>query len=432
MHGKTLALGLGSNLGNPVENLRSALSKIKLIPELRVIKTSSLFESDALMPEGAPAEWNKKYLNAAVLVEASADVNPVSLLQSLKAAETSLGRTMGEPWAPRIIDIDILYWSGGAFKEAALEIPHRGLMERPFALLPLLQIWPELAKELDLPAWAREWNENRPFNTCISKNVWPRLAGILNVTPDSFSGDGILSDEEGLLAQLQKFQNSGIEILDVGAESTRPQAKAVSPEEELKRLQWAFDLIKTSGFKFHISLDCRRGEVVSEILKKYAIDFLNDVTGFDSPSMLQILKDFPGKAFVMHSLGVPPSQELTLATDTDPCAQLNVWWKNKIKSFAEDGIATERLIFDPGIGFGKTPLQNLYILENLDLFDVKNDIMIGHSRKSFQTVFSDRKGSERDLETALITAKLNPAFVQYLRVHDGESQMQALRAGSYL
>ena len=93
------------------------------------------------------------------------------------------------------------------------------------------------------------------------------------------------------------------------------------------------------------------------------------------------------------------------------------------------GISDDQLIFDPGIGFGKSAEQSLYLLKNLgDLSEIKNEIMIGHSRKSFMSVFSNRPARERDLETSLVTHQLNLAYVQYLRVHDPESQKIALRA----
>src|SRR4051812_26100402 len=132
-------------------------------------------------------------------------------------------------------------------------------MERPFALLPLLQVWPDLATQLKdrLPAWSQSWIGKKPFNTRLSEKVWPRLVGILNVTPDSFSSDGVLLNEKDMELQLQIFDKNGVDIIDIGAESTRPQATAISHEQELKRLDWALEFLSKSGFTFQISLDSR-------------------------------------------------------------------------------------------------------------------------------------------------------------------------------
>ncbi|MGZ3692324.1 MAG: dihydropteroate synthase, partial [Pseudobdellovibrio sp.] len=106
------------------------------------------------------------------------------------------------------------------------------------------------------------------------------------------------------------------------------------------------------------------------------------------------------------------------------------WWTQRSSELQEQGLAGEKLIFDPGIGFGKSKTQSLFILNHLEQFsEIRNDVMMGYSRKSFQTLFSDREPSKRDLETALSTFQLNPAFTQYLRVHDVETQRLALQAG---
>lgn len=431
MLGTTVALGLGSNLGNSLDYLRMALARIRRLENVSVLKVSSVFESDALTPDNAPADWNRKYLNAVVLVSFSGNPDPVAWLKSLKKIESEIGRKSGEIWAPREIDIDILYWNRDPLRSADLNIPHLRLSERPFALLPLMQVWPELRENIALPGWAESGQTIRPFNTEISNKTWPKLVGILNVTPDSFSDGGQWVSAAAIEQQLQKFLENEVEIIDIGAESTRPNASFVTPEEELKRLQWVFDFLKSSPFK--ISLDCRRGEVAEAILSNHKVDFLNDVSGFETVAMQKLLKESGKKAFVMHSLGVPPSKEVVIAADRDPFTELTNWWNQKYEQLQIAGIATEKLIFDPGIGFGKTAAQSFYLLGSLEKFaGVKNEIMIGHSRKSFLSQLTSRPAAERDLETALVTEKLNQAHVQYLRIHDPVSQLAALRARNYL
>lgn len=435
MLGTTVALGLGSNLGNSLGYLRQALSAIKQLKNFSVLKVSSIYESDAQTPDGAPAEWNKKYLNAVVVVGIDGTPEPLKWLDSLKKVECVIGRKDKDIWAPREIDIDILWWNRSEFQAKELQIPHLRLLERPFALLPLLEVMPELQEGLkqNLPDWSRPWISKRPFNTKISSSIWPELVGILNITPDSFSDGGKCLDEDIFAKQLQKFAASGVSIIDFGAESTRPNAAVVSPEEELKRLIWAFDILKKQDLKFQVSLDCRHVEVAEKILEEHKVDFLNDVSGFETLPMQQLLKQSGSKAFVMHSLSIPPSKDKVLSDSNSPQVQLIEWWERKQEQLINGGVVGGQLIFDPGIGFGKTAQQSLYILNHLSQFSgIKSDIMIGHSRKSFQSTFSDRPAQERDVETALVTKNLNLAYVQYLRVHDPQLQKMALKARSYL
>lgn len=424
MRNKTLALGLGSNLGAPLQNLRRALSEIKQSALFEVLKVSAIYESDALLPENAATTWNKNYLNAVVLCKISGEVSAETILHEIKQMEARMGRANDERWAPRLIDIDLLYWSGANYKSEKLEVPHRGLLTRPFALLPLLEIWPGI--EVQLPNWAQGWTEEIPFNTKKSQSYfWPKMVGILNVTADSFSDGGMFLNSENLHKQVEKLIADGAEIIDVGAESTRPGAEAVPPYVEFKNLHWALSEIKAP---VAISLDCRHSEVASKILDAHKIDYLNDVTGFSEGGMQKLLLQSKLPGFVMHSLGVPPVFNITLDVTQNPCTQLTAWWQQQSQKLIEIGILPDQLIFDPGIGFGKTQAQNLYILSHLqELSRVRQAVMIGHSRKSFLKYFSDRPAAERDLETALVTRELNLAYVQYLRVHDVKSQTAALK-----
>lgn len=424
MRNKTLALGLGSNLAAPLQNLRRALSEIKQNSLFEVVKVSSIYESDALLPENAVTTWNKKYLNAVLLCEISGELTAETILHEIKQIELRMGRANDERWAPRLIDIDILYWSGEDYNSEKLRIPHKDLLTRPFALLPLLDIWPDI--DLQLPTWAQRWTAEIPFDTAKSKTYfWPKMVGILNITADSFSDGGKFLNSENLHKQVEKLIAEGAEIIDVGAESTRPGAEAVPPYVEYKNLHWALTEIKSPTA---ISLDCRHPEVVARILEAHKIDFLNDVTGFSDPAMQKLLLLSKLPAFVMHSLGVPPTSEQVLNVNENPCVLLVQWWQQKSQLLLELGISSEQLIFDPGIGFGKTQKQNFYILQHLnELSQIRQPLMIGHSRKSFLKYFSNRAAADRDLETALVTRELNLAYVHYLRVHEVSSQTAALK-----
>lgn len=429
MFNQLVALGLGSNLDSPIEFLRKALQEIKKIPFVRVKKVASIYESDAQLPEKAPEGWNLQFLNSVVLCEVDDSLKPLELLYILKNIELKMGRLNKERWAPRTIDIDILYWQNVDLNHADLVLPHPRLADRPFALLPLLEVWPEV--KVSRPEWAEGWMTLKPFNTVRSaRYFWPHFVAVMNITTDSFSDGGQLLKAENLLNHAEKQLKAGATILDVGAESTRPKASFVPPEVEFKNLKWAFEQLRPlrKKYSFKLSLDCRRSEVVRQVLDFVQVDFLNDVTGFNSQEMQKLLKASKADAFVMHSLTIPPTVEDILPKNENPFDHLMAWWNKKKAQLVSVGISKESLVFDPGIGFGKNPEQNIFMLKNLENFSaVQEDILIGHSRKSYQKSFSERAADQRDLETALVTRDLNKAYTQYIRVHDVETQMMALR-----
>lgn len=424
MRNKSVILGLGSNLGNPIENLRAALSALRKSSFFDVGQVSAIYESSAQLPLGATADWQRTFLNAAVECECDKEKTPEEILSEIKKIESELGRKCAETWAPRIIDIDILFWDRPPYKSEHLQIPHARLFERPFALLPLLELWPQPAASL--PEWAKARSGEKPFGTKRSrKYFWPRFVGILNITADSFSDGGKYTDPEKLLKRAEELAGAGAEILDLGAESTRPGASHVPAEKELAALKMGFETIQRSGLGLKLSLDCRHANVVSALLENFKIDFLNDVSGFADPAMQQLLLASGATGFVMHSLSVPPRKDLLLSDAERLCLQLLRWWTSQRQILLDLGVNDKKLVFDPGIGFGKSTEQNYYILSHLsELSPVKEDIMIGHSRKSF--LGNQQNAENRDVETAAVTAKMNLAFVQYLRVHDVPSQQAVL------
>lgn len=423
MSKRCVVLGLGSNI-EPVKHLRLALSEIKKLSQSSVINVASIYESDALLPDNAPATWNKKYLNSAVEIEIS-NFEPFKLLQDIKAIEQKLGRAGSDRWAPRKIDIDILWVQDFTFQSESLSIPHAQVLNRPFALLPLLELRPDFPHKT--PDWI--FMKPHPFNTDISKyHVWPKMVGILNITEDSFSGDGVLTSP---LKQLRQLLDDGAEIIDIGAESTRPGALHVDPEIEYQRLASTLDAINKYRLDysrdFEISIDSRKPGVMARILANYRIDYLNDVEGFRQPKMRELLKLTEAKAICMHSFSVPPLKTETILESEDLWNYLSEWWVKQKEIFVQENISTDRMIFDPGIGFGKTPQQSVDLLNYLEGFSgIQEEIYLGYSRKSFLSLLTDKPAAERDPETALVTEAINQAYAQYLRVHNVAQNKQAL------
>ncbi|AZZ35925.1 hypothetical protein CIK05_03665 [Bdellovibrio sp. qaytius] len=429
-----VVLGLGSNI-DPIKHLRLALAEIKRLSQVSVINIASIYESDALLPENAPANWNKKYLNSAVELEVT-NFEPLKLLKEIKAIEQKLGRAGSDRWAPRNIDIDILWAQDFTLNSEALNIPHAQILNRPFALLPLLELRPDFP--FNEPDWM--WQNPKPFHTEISKqHVWPKFAGILNVTEDSFSGDGVtsLGRPPSITLRLGQLLDAGADIIDIGAESTRPGALIIDPDEEYSRLATTIDVINKYkadyNRQFEISIDSRKPEVMQKIINNYHIDYLNDVEGFRQPQMRELLKLTTAKAICMHSFSVPPLKNETISESEDVWLYLINWWNNLKEVFSSDNIALDRMIFDPGIGFGKTPQQSVDLLNYLEGFSsIKEEIYLGYSRKSFLSLMTDKPAHERDPETALVTEAINQAYAQYLRVHDVAQNKQAITARTLL
>ncbi|MFN3454514.1 MAG: dihydropteroate synthase [Pseudobdellovibrio sp.] len=439
---KQLAVvGVGSNI-NPLVNLRKALSSLKKIQNCKVLNVAKIYESDALLPEGLSSleitKWNKKYLNSAILVEVES-FNPEAFLCVLKDIEKKIGRSESARWAPRLIDLDLLWVSDYEHMSHNLTIPHKELLNRPFALLPLLDLISEervfnisvaKAKSLKKPFWMSL--DVKPFQTHVSqKFAWPLMVGILNVTTDSFSDGGKFLhqsesedvDLNALEKQLDHYMEQGLDVLDIGAESTRPNALFVSPATEIARLQKTLSFVEkykqTQNIQFEVSVDTRKPEVLREIIHKFDINYINDVEGFRSVEMRSLAADSSAKIVCMHSFSVPPRKDETLPGDIDIFEYLNKWWQQKLEMFGKINISKERLIFDVGIGFGKTPEQCFHLLGHLHkLSQIHEDIYIGHSRKSFLSHVTDKPFEERDLETAFVSQNLNQAYVQQLRVHN--------------
>ncbi len=433
-------VGLGSNSPNALTMLRRAKDKLRAHPLFCLQTVSPLYESDAQLPENAPANWNIPFLNAACRIEirdesllASPHVAAHKILFELKEIELSLGRIPAPRWAPRLIDLDLLAWGMLDVKTHQITVPHSELLSRPFALLPTLDCVSPKINFGSSQIWRSSFSEQVPFRTKISSAVWPEIMGIVNLTPDSFSEARRLTSEPQVESCIRTLVQEGASIIDVGAESTRPLAEAIGHEKEISRLApWVELIIKLKDeLKFKLSLDTRHFQTLAWALEHLPLDFINDVEGFSDPKMLALAGKSGCGLMMMHSLGVPPARERVLEVDKDPVEQLKAWAKAHIGSLIEAGIRADRIVFDPGIGFGKTLNQNLEVLLRAQEFnELGVKILIGHSRKRFLDPEEKLPAKERDLETALICSRLARSGVDILRLHTPAFQLRALQLGS--
>ena len=241
--------------------------------------------------------------------------------------------------------------------------------------------------------------------------------GILNYTSDSFSDGGRYDNLDKAIAQVNYLLDQGVETIDIGVESTRPGASITLPETEIKALQKILPQICEIKRNFKISIDTYHPETVKWLLN-LDIDYINDVSG-NLP--LDLVKECinTNKSYIaMHSLSIPSSKELNLPLRADPVSYLGRWVDDKTQAFHKNNIDTNKIILDPGIGFGTNSPQSWYILKNINL--LKSDrieLLVGLSRKSFISHISTKAVGERDLESALVAAGILNK-VDYLRLHD--------------
>ncbi len=251
--------------------------------------------------------------------------------------------------------------------------------------------------------------------------------GILNVTPDSFSDGGILDSDNKLLDQVASMVEAGVDILDIGGESTRPGAPPVSVQEEIDRVLPAIDKIRRR-FSTPISVDTNKAAIARLALDAGA-DIINDISAlrFDAAMLpLAVEKDVP--VIIMHMQGTPGTMQKNPQYDNvveDIKAELSQWLNNA----ENNGLDRNKIIIDPGIGFGKTLDHNLSILKNIPSFtELGCPVLIGHSRKRFiGIILNEDEPNRRDVGTAAISALCVRSGAAILRVHDVIKTVQAVK-----
>jgi len=252
--------------------------------------------------------------------------------------------------------------------------------------------------------------------------------GIVNVTPDSFSDGGAWLDPRSALAHCEALVAQGADLLDIGGESTRPGARAPSLEEELGRVLPVLRDAVTLGVP--ISVDTSRPELMRAALDLGA-DIVNDVRALQRPGALDAVAAHPQAGLcLMHLRGEPGSMQTALADGVDAgdiVATVRDFLAARLAAVAAGGVAAERVLLDPGIGFGKTVAQNFELLRRQsELAVLGRPLLIGWSRKSSLGAVTGRGVEDRIVVSvaAALAAVLQGASV--LRVHDVQATVDAL------
>jgi dihydropteroate synthase len=208
----------------------------------------------------------------------------------------------------------------------------------------------------------------------------PRVMGVINVTPDSFSDGGVHLDSAAAVAAALRMAQEGAAILDVGGESTRPGAPAVSEADELARVLPVIEALHRSGLTTPISIDTRKAAVAEAALAAGAV-VVNDVTGLADPDMARVTAAAGAALVIGHIQGKPRTMQRA-PTYEDVVADVHAALAAARQCAVDAGVAGGAILVDPGIGFGKTLEHNLTLLAHLDAFSDLGPVVVGVSRKS--------------------------------------------------
>lgn len=438
----TIYISIGSNQGDRLDNLRTAVKYLQAY--LTDLNISIILETKAILPLNAPASWNIDYLN--MIACGSTNLPAGEFLKILQHIEISMGRNNNrEKWAPRIIDLDILLFDNQIISLADLTIPHSELLNRNFllhllALMDSQLLYPgniycghadnKLSEELSLRKQPNQYSSktfgeiaNRQNATDCFINSFvltPKLVGIINITSDSFSDGNLYLTPEKAVQHAIQLVKDGASVIELGAQSSRPNNDIMlSPTEEWQRLKPVLDGLKDIAKQYTISIDSFSPATIKKALDNYHIAWINDVKGCLDEDTLKYIAQAGAKIVVMHSLSIPPTDYNIIEFDKCSIDIIISWAENIIKKLKSCGFNEDCIILDPGIGFGKSCYQNLSLLSSAQqLMHLGCEVLIGHSRKSFINSFIKNLASERDLETIAVSSELYNLGVNYIRVHN--------------
>ena len=256
----------------------------------------------------------------------------------------------------------------------------------------------------------------------------PLVMGIVNLTPDSFSGDGVGTDTARAVAHAHRQIEAGADLLDLGAESSRPGATPASLDEELDRLLPVLEAL--AGCPVPISVDTYKPEVMRAAVD-HGASMINDIYGFRWPGAIEAVAASNCALCLMHMQGEPLTMQAAPHYD-DVVGEVNRFLGERVAILVDAGVARERIVLDPGFGFGKTLDQNYELLAHLDEFaDFRLPLLVGMSRKSMVGQLLDRPVEARLAGSLALALYAATRGAHIIRVHDVQETVDALRIFSY-
>ena len=253
----------------------------------------------------------------------------------------------------------------------------------------------------------------------------PLVMGILNITPDSFSDGGMYLDSNAALKRADKMIEEGVDIIDIGGESTRPGSDPVSTDEELKRIVPIIEAIKKIS-DIAISIDTYKPEVMKEVIDM-DVAMINDIFALQKPNAIDLIKKSNVGVCLMHMQGTPKTMQLN-PTYKNVVSEVRSFLEKRANLIVNEGIGKSRIILDPGFGFGKTFEHNIELLQNIESFKSLNlPILVGLSRKSF--IRKILNGDHDDHLSGSISAAILSVLkgAKILRVHDVKETQSAFK-----
>ena len=253
----------------------------------------------------------------------------------------------------------------------------------------------------------------------------PLVMGILNITPDSFSDGGKYLDFSDALKRAHAMIEEGVDIIDIGGESTRPGSDPVSIDEELKRIIPIIEALKR-GSNIAISVDTYKPAVMKEVIDM-DVAMINDVYALTQPGAIDVIKKSEVGICLMHMQGTPKTMQIN-PTYKNVVSEVQSFLKGRAEMLISEGIDQSRIILDPGFGFGKTFEHNIEMLKKLESFQsLKFPLLVGLSRKSF--IRKILNGEHDDHLSGSISAAIFSVLkgAKILRVHDVKETLSALK-----
>jgi dihydropteroate synthase len=251
----------------------------------------------------------------------------------------------------------------------------------------------------------------------------PLIMGIINATPDSFSGDGVAFDLARAVEQARAFVADGADVLDIGGESTRPGAVPVGADEEIRRVVPVIEALR----ELHVplSIDTFKPEVMRAALAAGAT-LINDINALRAPGAVEVAAASDAGICLMHMQGTPQTMQDDPAYE-DVVAEVKAFLYERVEACRAAGIGRERIVIDPGFGFGKTSDHNLELLRGLDRFVATGyPVLVGLSRKSVLGRLTGRKVTERVAASVAAAIAAVARGASIVRVHDVAATRDAL------
>lgn len=270
--------------------------------------------------------------------------------------------------------------------------------------------------------------KNQPFSMKVladvieeriktEEKITPKLVGILNLTKNSFSDGGQFYDFSSAVEHLHQLIDEGADIIDIGAESTKPFSEPVSANDQLEKIEPILNYIQKSNINVPISIDTRSSEVALRTIDLGA-SIINDVSGFDfDKNLVNVVSSTGKKVIIQHSQGTPENMQIKPKYE-NLVDEIYLSLQNKVEFAQQKGILKDNIIIDVGIGFGKTKEQNFELIRRIDEFkSIGCEIMLGISRKSLLDM-KDETNEVKDIYTTALSSLAIERNVDYLRVHN--------------